>query len=214
MVLSRSKARSRWGASYGIETRPMDVGVRCRRGLREVQAAWEEIGSFGATYSYRTLISVPAGVADISAGRDGFLRLYPGSRECHRRQCRGYSTCRRRTNHGVGFIGNGAILVSKLGTRGTAMAASIWATGAIGVAVGLGSYDTALVLSIATFATLRPMKPSSHQRTRCRRSRLTNPDRRDKTAPGGWHTHCGRSNQEAVGKEACFLACRRCKLRR
>lgn len=59
--------------------------------------------------------------------------------------------------NGVGFIGGGAILVGKLGTRGTATAASIWATGAIGVAVGLGSYDTAIVLSIVTFATLKVM---------------------------------------------------------
>lgn len=59
--------------------------------------------------------------------------------------------------NGVGFIGGGAILVGKLGTRGTATAASIWATGAIGTAVGLGAYDTAIVLSIVTFATLRLM---------------------------------------------------------
>jgi putative Mg2+ transporter-C (MgtC) family protein len=56
--------------------------------------------------------------------------------------------------NGVGFIGGGAILVGKLGTGGTATAASICATGA---AVGLGSYDTALVLSVVTFATLRLM---------------------------------------------------------
>lgn len=59
--------------------------------------------------------------------------------------------------NGVGFIGGGAILVGKLGTQGTATAASIWATGAIGTAVGLGAYDTAIVLSIVTFATLRVM---------------------------------------------------------
>lgn len=59
--------------------------------------------------------------------------------------------------NGVGFIGGGAILVGKLGTRGTATAASIWATGAIGTAVGLGAYDTAIVLSFVTFATLRIM---------------------------------------------------------
>ncbi len=59
--------------------------------------------------------------------------------------------------NGVGFIGGGAILVGKMGTRGTATAASIWAKGAIGAAVGLGSYDTAIVLSIVTFATLRVM---------------------------------------------------------
>ncbi len=56
-----------------------------------------------------------------------------------------------------GFIGGGAILVGKMGTRGTATAASIWAKGAIGAAVRLGSYDTAIVLYIVTFATLRVM---------------------------------------------------------
>jgi len=59
--------------------------------------------------------------------------------------------------NGVGFIGGGAILVGKVGTRGTATAASLWATGAMGTAVGLGAYDTAIVLSIVTFATLRLM---------------------------------------------------------
>ncbi len=59
--------------------------------------------------------------------------------------------------NGVGFIGGGAILVGKAGTRGTATAASLWATGAMGTAVGLGAYDTAFVLSIVTFATLRVM---------------------------------------------------------
>lgn len=59
--------------------------------------------------------------------------------------------------NGVGFIGGGAILVGKASTRGTATAASLWATGAIGAAVGLGAYDTAIVLSIMTFATLRVM---------------------------------------------------------
>ncbi|MBB4351172.1 MgtC/SapB family protein [Aliirhizobium cellulosilyticum] len=59
--------------------------------------------------------------------------------------------------NGVGFIGGGAILVGKASTRGTATATSLWATGAIGAAVGLGAFDTAIVLSVATFATLRVM---------------------------------------------------------
>jgi putative Mg2+ transporter-C (MgtC) family protein len=59
--------------------------------------------------------------------------------------------------NGVGFIGGGAILVGKASIRGTATAASLWATGAIGTAVGLGAYETAIVLSIVTFATLRVM---------------------------------------------------------
>jgi putative Mg2+ transporter-C (MgtC) family protein len=58
---------------------------------------------------------------------------------------------------GMGFIGGGAILVVKSSVRGTATAASLWATGAIGTAVGLGAYDIAVVLSIMTFLTLRVM---------------------------------------------------------
>lgn len=55
---------------------------------------------------------------------------------------------------GMGFIGGGAILQLKNSVKGTATAASLWVTGAIGVAVGLGSYDTAVVLSVATLITL------------------------------------------------------------
>ncbi len=61
--------------------------------------------------------------------------------------------------NGVGFIGGGAILVGKASIRGTATAASLWATGAIGAAVGLGAYETAIVLSMVTFLTLRFMTP-------------------------------------------------------
>ena len=56
---------------------------------------------------------------------------------------------------GMGFIGGGAILRRENSVKGTATAASLWITGAIGVAVGLGSYDVALMLSIATIVTLR-----------------------------------------------------------
>ncbi|NRP21643.1 hypothetical protein LPJGGPFB_04902 [Ensifer adhaerens] len=56
---------------------------------------------------------------------------------------------------GMGFIGGGAILVVKASVRGTATAASLWATGAIGTSVGLGAYDVAIVLAVMTFLTLR-----------------------------------------------------------
>jgi putative Mg2+ transporter-C (MgtC) family protein len=39
--------------------------------------------------------------------------------------------------------------------QGTATAASLWATGAIGVSVGLGSYDVAVTIAVFTFLTLR-----------------------------------------------------------
>src|SRR5690606_36704954 len=60
---------------------------------------------------------------------------------------------------GMGFIGGGAILRLKDSVRGTATAASLWVTGAIGVSVGLGSYDVAIMLSGATLVTLLFMSP-------------------------------------------------------
>ncbi len=62
---------------------------------------------------------------------------------------------------GVGFIGGGAILkgggaILKGGgeVHGTATAASLWATGAIGVAVGLANYDVAATVCLFTVLTL------------------------------------------------------------
>ena len=60
---------------------------------------------------------------------------------------------------GMGFIGGGAILKVKESVRGTATAASLWVTGAIGVAVGLGSIDVAVMLTIAAFVTLVVLSP-------------------------------------------------------
>jgi len=65
---------------------------------------------------------------------------------------------------GIGFIGGGAILKQGDAVRGTATAASLWATGAIGAAVGLGSYDVAIMIASFTILTLRllsPLKPQS-----------------------------------------------------
>jgi putative Mg2+ transporter-C (MgtC) family protein len=56
---------------------------------------------------------------------------------------------------GVGFIGGGAILKHGSSVLGTATAASLWATGAIGTAVGLGSFDVAVTIAAFTFITLK-----------------------------------------------------------
>ena len=64
---------------------------------------------------------------------------------------------------GMGFIGGGAILRMKESVKGTATAASLWATGAIGTAVGLGSYDVAIMIAIATIATLWCFAPIKRQ---------------------------------------------------
>lgn len=60
---------------------------------------------------------------------------------------------------GIGFIGGGAILKDRGSVHGTATAASIWNTGAIGAAVAFGRYEIALVLSVINFATLRLLTP-------------------------------------------------------
>ncbi|MBN9318789.1 MAG: magnesium transporter MgtC [Caulobacterales bacterium 68-7] len=60
---------------------------------------------------------------------------------------------------GVGFVGDGAIIKTASRASGTATAASLWVTGALGAAVGYGLYDIAAILSVVTFATLRGMRP-------------------------------------------------------
>ncbi len=71
---------------------------------------------------------------------------------------------------GIGFIGGGAILKHGNTVYGTATAASLWATGAMGTAVGLGGYDVAVAIALVTFLTLRLMplvkpEPESDART-------------------------------------------------
>jgi putative Mg2+ transporter-C (MgtC) family protein len=66
---------------------------------------------------------------------------------------------------GMGFIGGGAILKTENSVRGTATAASLWATGATGAAVGLGAYDVAVVISLFTFLTLWLLVPFKQEGT-------------------------------------------------
>jgi putative Mg2+ transporter-C (MgtC) family protein len=78
---------------------------------------------------------------------------------------------------GMGFIGGGAILRLKDSVKGTATAASLWATGAMGTAVGLGSYDVAVVLSLITLLTLWFLSP-------LKSGLVQEPDGRETRQPG------------------------------
>jgi putative Mg2+ transporter-C (MgtC) family protein len=60
---------------------------------------------------------------------------------------------------GIGFIGSGAILKTEDGVRGTATAASIWNTAAVGAAVAYDAFDIAIALSVINFAVLRWLAP-------------------------------------------------------
>ena len=68
---------------------------------------------------------------------------------------------------GIGFLGGGAILQQRHAVKGTATAASLWITGAIGVAAGLGTYDVAVVLTgftLLTFWVMAPLKSQDNER--------------------------------------------------
>lgn len=60
---------------------------------------------------------------------------------------------------GIGFIGGGAILKHGGSVEGTATAAALWATGAIGAAVGLDSHDVAVSIAVLTIVTFRGLSP-------------------------------------------------------
>jgi len=60
---------------------------------------------------------------------------------------------------GIGFIGGGAILRAGRSVHGTATAASIWSTGALGAAVAVDRFYMALMLSILSLITLRVLLP-------------------------------------------------------
>jgi len=55
---------------------------------------------------------------------------------------------------GIGFLGAGTILKSTTFIRGLTTAASIWVVAAVGIILGLGQYDIALVLTGLVLVTL------------------------------------------------------------
>ncbi len=66
---------------------------------------------------------------------------------------------------GIGFVGGGAIIKDSDRVRGTACAASIWAVGAVGIAIAYGNYPIAVTLTAVCFVILSfftPLKKSLH----------------------------------------------------
>ena len=60
---------------------------------------------------------------------------------------------------GIGFVGGGAILKEGMSVHGTAAAAGIWSTGAVGAAVAYGRLDIAVLVALLNFFTLRGLLP-------------------------------------------------------
>ncbi len=64
---------------------------------------------------------------------------------------------------GVGFVGGGAILKEAAAVKGTATAAAIWATGALGASVAFDNVEIAVIISALTFVVLRLFTPLKQQ---------------------------------------------------
>lgn len=62
---------------------------------------------------------------------------------------------------GIGFIGGGAIVKEGTNISGIVTAASIWNTGAIGIAIASEREEVALVLALMNFLTLLLLTPIS-----------------------------------------------------
>jgi len=60
---------------------------------------------------------------------------------------------------GLGFLGAGTIIQSRGAVHGLTTAAGLWVAGAIGLAVGAGYYDEALVATVALVIILTALRP-------------------------------------------------------
>lgn len=59
---------------------------------------------------------------------------------------------------GIGFLGAGAILKEGATIRGLTTAASLWATAAIGMAVGAGAWGVGVVVTVIVLVSLWPLR--------------------------------------------------------
>jgi putative Mg2+ transporter-C (MgtC) family protein len=113
-----------------------------------VPIGWER-ERFSRSAGLRTFpLVAAASCAFVLIGRSFIGDQSEGHAEAHARIIEGLMT-------GVGFIGGGAILKSSRRVHGTATAAGIWMTGALGAAAGHGRWELAIVASLLTLGTLR-----------------------------------------------------------
>jgi putative Mg2+ transporter-C (MgtC) family protein len=65
---------------------------------------------------------------------------------------------------GIGFIGSGAMLRSRLGARGMNTAVSLWVTGAVGMGVAYGAPHISAALTLTSLVALRAPNPFGERR--------------------------------------------------
>lgn len=92
----------------------------------------------------RTIITVCLGATMIMLLEQYLEALYPGQLDISRIAAQAIS--------GVGFLGAGSILVSGHRIKGLTFAASIWTCACVGLAVGIGFIDGAVILTVLWLA--------------------------------------------------------------
>ena len=132
------------------------------RGIQHID--WSAILSYLCHMIFAYVLAIPIGLDREKSQRRFGMRTFPlvavvscgfmmvgaseiGSQEGKARVIQGIIT-------GIGFIGGGAIFQDKDRVTGTAAAASIWNTGAIGIAVACNRFEIAIILSLLNFITL------------------------------------------------------------
>lgn len=118
-----------------------------------------------ATLAFAYVLALPIGWNREERSRSAGLRTFPlvavascGFIEAIEHTAAGNPEALARVVEGVitgmGFIGGGAILKTQGDVHGTATAAGLWATAAIGIASALSAYHVAVTISVVTFFTL------------------------------------------------------------
>lgn len=64
---------------------------------------------------------------------------------------------------GIGFLGAGTILQRKQDVHNLTTAASIWATAAVGMAIGTGAWFVAITCTIIVWVVLRVLRKFQHK---------------------------------------------------
>lgn len=91
--------------------------------------------AMGATIIALIQIQATNEILDIAAGNSDYIQIISVD----------HTRLTAQIVSGIGFLGAGAIIVTKRSVSGLTTAASIWATAGIGIAVGMGYYGIALI---------------------------------------------------------------------
>ncbi|MGB5986620.1 MAG: MgtC/SapB family protein [Desulfobacterales bacterium] len=130
----------------------------------DLSIQWPEVFSHLTHLAIAYLLALPIGLDREVSSRHFGLRTYPlvsvaacgfmlvgiavvDSTDGEARIFQGVIT-------GIGFIGGGAIFKSENNVTGLASAASLWNTGAIGLATAFNRFEIAIVLSLLNVLTL------------------------------------------------------------